>query len=311
MSTVLSMLWFLVVHGTGTLAWTLGGSLLGLLAGVLILWTIRVLLGRYRRRRPLTGAVIIVLLAITVVPLVAVAGGFFGGARAARALVEQQALLREAAQLGFDGAERALAEAHERMPTTVVDDSSGEPTAETETESAIARQVHLALRLVEGEERFPIDSMAELVGSFSDEALRRALAVYESGHARLGERGPLTWIARGLGQRLLTWLIERPQSVSEKWTEPVERELLGRPEHADGLATGRELGLAIVHVHLQQPMAKWTYWAVAIQGWTLLVVAAVFLVGILAVSMFLASLFSPRTSNQDQQTVARGAETER
>ena len=99
--------------------------------------------------------------------------------------------------------------------------------------------------------------------------------------------------ARGLGQRLLIWLIERPEKMSERWTEPVAAELKSRPQHADGLATGRELGLGVMRVHLQRPMARWAYLAVAIQGWALLGLGLLLLLVVPCVVLLFARLVRP------------------
>jgi hypothetical protein len=290
MSSLLSILSFLLVHGATTLLWTSAGMLLGALVGGGLVWSLRLLLPGVRRRRPFAHGVLSVLLLVMLVPVLGLAGGFFGGAHAVRQLVEEQALLSEAAELGFEGAQRALSEAHRRLKEEP-SDSAAE--AGQEDAATLLPQIELGLRLVEGKERFPIDSLGEIARSFSDGALRRALAGYEAGHARLGERGPSTWIARGLGQRLLIWLIERPEKVSERWTEPVAADLRTLPQHADGLATGRELGLGVMRVHLQRPMARWAYLAVAIQGWALLGLGLLLLLVVPSVVLLISRLVRP------------------
>ncbi|REJ82021.1 MAG: hypothetical protein DWQ36_20165 [Acidobacteria bacterium] len=302
MSTFLAILGFLLVHGASTVLWTVGGMLLGAAAGVVLVWALRWPLAGARRRRPFAFGVIALLLAVSVLPLLTFAGGFFGGAHAARRLMLEQTLLEETAQLGFDGAERALVEARARLrieaaapppPPDVAEPAAAGETPASDEPSALLSQVELALRLVEGEERFPVDSLGELTRSFSDGALRRALKAYESGHSRLGERGAPTWIARGLGQRLLSWMIERPREIGDRWTEPVAADLRARPENADGLATGRELALGIVRVHLQRPMARWTWWAVAVNAWVLVAIAAGLLLTLPPLVLAFARLVRP------------------
>ena len=255
--TLFALALFAVRQGVQTALWVGLGAMMGLLGGgvavLLLTWGLR----RWRWSREHRGAALFVITACSLLalPLLLLAGTLVGAGKATSNLLSEDALLQETGEIALDGAAVALERARA---------AGGDP-------GELEEEADLALRLVRGEETFPIASLAELLQSFSQGTLESALEVYDDQvgltlEARADGQGTL---AQSVGRRFLVYLHDRSQQFGASWLAPVVADLELRDLDGDGEATGREMALSIARIHVQRPIARFIFFTFIITGATI------------------------------------------
>lgn len=277
LETLFSVVLFAIRQSVQAALWVGAGALGGLVIGLIALWLQRWSLGRCRwsREHPGLRSLVVTFSALLVVPLLVFSGVFAGAGRATANLISEEALLRQLGELALDGATTALASAADPGPRTYRD------------------ELELAQRLVEGEETFPIESLAELLLSFSQGALEHALAVYDEqvGITLEGQPFAEATLAQAIGRRFLLYLHGRSQRYGAEWVAPVIHDLRERDVTNSGRATGREMALAIARVHVQRPLARFAFLSFAVAAGGVAAVGLAFTIGLPTATGLLVLIF--------------------